>query len=196
MELHTLEAEARTGTGKGIARKLRAAGRIPAVAYGLGLDPLSMTIDPRALTRLKGVGRGWNTPLNLVVEGAADVGLALLKSVQAHPLTDELLHADFIRVRPEDDVTVRVPLRVEGKAAGITLGGRISQSLREVELICALESIPDVVIVDVTPLQIGEQVTLQTLVLPPGCRAASRNDPSVVACVGKRGPRKAGDEAG
>ena len=195
MELHTLEAEARTGKGKGVARKLRAAGRIPAVAYGLGQEPLSMTIDPRSLTRLKGVGRGWNSPLKLVVDGANDAGIAMLKSVQSHPLTSALLHADFIRIRPEDEVTVRVPLRVDGKAVGITLGGRISQSLREVDVICALSDIPEVVVIDVTPLEIGDQVTLQSLALPPGCRPASRQDPSVVACVGKRGPRKGGDDA-
>jgi len=189
MELHTLQAEARTATGKGVARKARAAGRIPAVVYGGGGESAPLTLDPKDLRKLKTARLGWNTPLTIIVEGGADVATAMLADVQRHPVSGKLLHADFLRVAMDATVRVRVPVKVEGRAAGITLGGRISLSLPEVDLVCGIESIPSVVVVDVTPLDINDKVLLQDLVVPEGTKVASRHNPPVVACVGKRGAR-------
>jgi len=195
MELHTLSAEARTGTGKGVARKARAAGRIPAVVYGGDADPASLTIDPADLRRLKNQPLGWNTPLTLSVEGGADVSPAMLTAVQRHPVSGKLLHADFVRVATGGEVKVKVPVKVSGRAVGLTLGGRVSLSLPEVDLICAVDAIPAAVEIDVTPLNIGDKILLQDLVTPDGSRVASRHNPPVVAVVGKRGARKAAEEA-
>lgn len=189
MELHTLQAEARTATGKGVARKARAAGRIPAVVYGGTGDSAPLTLDPKDLRRLKTARLGWNTPLTITIDGGDDVAVAMLADVQRHPVSGHLLHADFIRVSEGDMVRVRVPVKMEGRAAGIALGGRISLSLPEVDVFCAIDAIPSVIIVDLTPLEINDKVLLQDLVVPEGCKVASRHNPPVVACVGKRGAR-------
>ena len=194
MELHTLSAEARSATGKGVARKLRAEGRIPAVVYGHG-DPASLTIDPKQLRRLRNEPLGWNTPLTLEVEGGDNIEKALLTEVQRHPVTGRFLHADFQRVGASGEVKVTVPVKTEGRAVGITLGGRVSVILPEVEVLCQVGSIPAALPVDVGPLNIGDKVLLQALPLPEGVRVASRHNPPVVSCVGKRGARKAAEEA-
>jgi len=193
MELHTFQAEARNATGKGVARKVRGTGRIPAVVYGNG-EPAPLTIDPKELRRLKSQPLGWNTPLTLTIDGGDDVPAAMLVDVQRHPVSGKLLHADFRRVTEKDTVTVIVPVTVSGKAAGLTLGGRISLAMPEVKLVCAIDSIPAKVDIDVTPLQITDKVFLQDLPLPNGVKVASRHNPSVVACVGKRGAREEAED--
>lgn len=187
METHTIQAEARATIGKGVSRKLRAAGKIPAVAYGPGTEPIGLAIETKQLQLLKKAERGWNTPVTIAVDGGDDISLAVLKDVQRHPVSGKLLHADFMRVQPGAEVTVRVPVKVVGKAAGAELGGRIQTPMREIELICLAAKIPAVVEVDVTPLNINDKILLQVLPLPEGTRPASRHNPPVVACVGKRG---------
>ncbi len=187
METYTINAEARPGTGKGVARKLRAAGKVPVVAYGLGGDPVGLAVPAKQFVLLKKASRGWNTPVHIVVEGGEDIPLAVLKDVQRHPLSGALLHADFIRVVPGANVTVRVRVVTVGKAAGTEFGGTLQTPMREVDIICAPEHVPAVVEIDVTNLKIGDKILLHALPLPVGCRPASKLNLPVVACVGKRG---------
>jgi large subunit ribosomal protein L25 len=191
MELHTLQAEARSATGKGVARKVRGAGRIPAVVYGGAHEPAALSVDPKDLRRLKTQPLGWNTPLTLAVDGGDDIAAAMLVAVQRHPVSGELLHADFRRVNDGDLVKVRVPVAITGRAKGITLGGRVSVSLPEIDLLCRLDAIPQAVTIDVTPMDIGDKVMLQGIALADGCKVASRHNPPIVAVVGKRGARVA-----
>ncbi|MCO4771170.1 MAG: 50S ribosomal protein L25 [Deltaproteobacteria bacterium] len=193
MELHTLSAEARTASGKGGARKIRAGGRIPAVVYGGDAAPASLSLDPKDLLRLKNQPLGWNTPLTLAVEGGDDVADVMLAEVQRHPVSGRLLHADFRRITGL--VGVRVPVNVSGKAKGLTLGGRVSLSMPEIDLLCAADKIPAVLEIDVTPLDIGDKILLQDLPMPEGCKVASRHNPPIVAVVGKRGGGGDEDEA-
>ena len=195
METHTIQAELRTDVGKGVARKLRALGKIPAVAYGVGSVPVGLAVEAKEFRTLKKAPLGWNTPVNIAIEGGDDITLAVLKAVQKHPVNGELLHADFQLLAAGAEVTVRVPVTTSGKAVGAALGGSIQCPLRQIDLICAPENIPAVVNVDVTPFGIGDKMMLQDLPLPDGCRVASRHNPPVVACVGKRGARIEEDAA-
>lgn len=193
MELQKLQASSRAASGKGVARKARAAGHIPAVVYGGEAEPSLLTLDPRELRLLKGKTLGWNSPLEIAVDGGDDVGMALLKAVQRHPVSGKLLHADFIRISEGEPVKVRVPVKTKGRAAGATLGGRVSVSLPEVDVVCLPKDIPARIELDISPLDIGDKVLLQAMDLPEGVRVASRHNPPVVACVGKRGARKAAE---
>jgi len=189
MQNHTIQAEARSGTGKGLARKLRADGKIPAVAYGGGKEGVSLTIPAKQLQLLKKADRGWNTPVTIEVDGGETIPVAVLKDVQRHPVTGRVLHADFQLVEGDAKVLVRVPVSTTGKAAGAAMGGSIRVSLREIELLCAPADIPKVLEIDVTPMNIGDTVLLQDLPMPKGCKVASRHNPPILACVGKRGAK-------
>ncbi len=187
MENHTINAEARPGTGKGVARKLRADGKVPAVAYGLGGEAVGLAIPAKQFALLKKASRGWNTPVTIAVEGGEDIPLAVLKDVQRHPLSGKLLHADFVRVVPGAEVTVRVRVVTVGKAPGTELGGSLQTPMREIDIICAPENVPAVIEVDVSELNINDKVLLHTMTLPEGLRVASKHNLPVVSCVGKRG---------
>jgi large subunit ribosomal protein L25 len=187
MEKQTIHAQLRPEHGKGVARKLRRAGSIPAIAYGGDGEAMSLTLDPAELRQLRKSKLGWNHPVTIEVDGGTDIALALLREVQKHPISGKLLHADFLRVAPDVEVIVQVPLRAEGRAAGEEIGGRISQPYRYVELACLPAAIPETILVDVTPLEIGDKIMLSELDVPEGCRPVFRVDQTVLSCVGRRG---------
>ncbi len=187
METQTIQASARTEHGKGVARKLRRSGRIPAVAYGAGGEATSLSLNPAELHQLRKSRLGWNMPVTIEVDGGETIALALLRDVQKHPISRQLLHADFLRVADGETVTVRVPIRLEGKAAGSELGGRIAQPRRFITLVCQPALIPEAVVIDITPLEINDKVTLSELPVPDGCTTVYTTDVTVVACVGRRG---------
>ncbi len=101
MQTQSISARFRPGSGKGTARKLRAEGRIPVVVYGGGGDPIALDLDPRELTNLRKKQLGWNTPVSIAVDGGEDIQLALLKDVQRHPVSGDVIHADLLRVDAE-----------------------------------------------------------------------------------------------
>ncbi len=186
MQTQTINASARSEGGKGVARKLRSIGLIPAVAYGEGKAATSLALDPAQLRALRKTHLGWNHPVRIEIEGGEDIPLALLRDVQRHPISGELLHADFRTVRPTSEVVLRIPLRLQGRAVGQEIGGLISTPRRDVKLACLPDCIPVEVPVDITPLEIGDKIMLDELTLPEGCRAVEETF-SVASCVGRRG---------
>ena len=193
MNTQTIQAEARAEAGKGVARKLRASGLIPAVAYGGAGEPVQLALNPRALTDRRKAPLGWNSPVEIEVEGGENVGLALLTAVQKHPISGKLLHADFLRVAADSEVEVKVPLKLSGASPGAALGGRISQPKREVAVLCTPGSIPNGVEIDISSLNIGDRIMLSEVSFPEGVRASFKHDAPAVACVGRRGARKAAE---
>ena len=133
MAVNALVAEVRDATGKGAARKLRAAGRIPAVVYGRGTESRAISVDPKALVQLlqKG-GAGMNTLIELSVDGTAKT--VLVKELQRDPVRGRPLHTDFYLVDLDQKVEVSVPIRLTGRAPGVELGGILDHPLREIEL--------------------------------------------------------------
>lgn len=172
-----LVVETREGTGKGVARKLRAAGRVPAILYGQGKASLPLSIDPRALDRVLRAG-GANTLLDLTVQGRSDLGtpVALVKELQRDPLRGSILHADLYQVDLTKTVEVEVPIHLLGKPKGIDFGGLLEHTLREVALECLPRSIPAAIEVDVSNLEIGDVVHVRDLVLPEGVTLVSDPD--------------------
>ena len=176
-----LVVESRANTGKGAARKLRAAGRVPAILYGQGWESVPLTLDPRALEKVLKSG-GANTLLDLTVEGRSDLGspVALVKELQRHPIRGTILHADLYQVDLTKTVEVEVPIHLLGKAKGIDFGGILEHSLREVALECLPRSIPASIEVDVSNMEIGDVIHVRDLVLPPGVSLVSDPDLGVV----------------
>jgi large subunit ribosomal protein L25 len=165
--VNALVAEVRDATGKGVARKLRAAGRIPAVLYGKGAESKAISIDPSALQRLlQSSGAGMNTLIELSVDGTTQT--VLVKELQRDPVRGYPLHTDFYLIDLDKKVEVSVPIHLVGRAAGVELGGILDHPLREIELECLPRAIPESVDVDVSALEIGQSIHVRDLELPEG----------------------------
>lgn len=188
----SLQAAIRTDNGKGEARKLRATGRIPGVLYGPDHEPVTLSVDPDALTEIFKQTQDRNTIVQLQVEG--DTVPTLVREVQRHPLTRELLHVDFYRVSPEREVEVMVPLRTQGRPRGAVLGGRVRLIRRELRARCRFDRIPSDFTVDVTPMQIGDMIKVSQVRPPEGVQVVFDHDFNIVTVAGKRGARVADEE--
>ena len=172
---NALSADTRGGTGKGVARKLRAAGRIPAVIYGKGKAGEAISLDPALLERLLHTSEsGMNTLIDLSVDGRTST--VLLKDLQRDPIRGRYLHADFFVVDLEQELQVAIPLHFVGKAKGLEFGGIVEHPLREVEVACLPQAIPDSIEVDVTELNIGDSLHVRDLQTPAGVRVISDGD--------------------
>ena len=181
-----LDVEIRSSIGKGAARKLRAAGRIPGVCYGSGRAPVSVSLDPRSLERLIATSAtGINTLIDLRVSGGGDFDgrVVLVKELQRDPVSARALHADFYAVDLEQAIEVSVPIHVTGTAPGVTNGGILDHALRELRLECLPRAIPDQILVDVSGLDIGMSLHVRDLVLPEGVTLMSDPDLSVISVV-------------
>jgi len=182
----TLTVETREGTGKGVARKLRAAGRIPGNCYGKNAAQ-NISVDPKALDHLiKSSASGLNTLIDLKVEGGGgfDGKKVLLKELQSDPVSNELLHADFFAVDLTHTIDVAVPIHATGTPVGVSMsGGIFDQVLREIHLECLPDSIPEEVVVDVTDMDIGMSLHIRDLELPEGVKLLSDGDLSVASVL-------------
>lgn len=185
-----LVAESRQATGKGSARKIRASGRVPAVVYGRGREPMPITTDPRNLERiLHKSDAGRNTLIDLVVEGASkgDATVVLVKDLQVDPVQGSLLHVDFNVVDLDEKVTVEVPVHLIGIPVGVSQGeGILDHTLREIEIECLPRNIPDSIEIDVSRLEIDDSVHVRDLTAPEGTEIVSDESLSVVSVVAPR----------
>jgi len=180
--VNALVAEARDATGKGVARRLRAAGRIPAVVYGKGAETKAISIDPSALQRLlQSGGAGMNTLIELSVEGTTRT--VLVKELQRDPVRGRPLHTDFYLVDLDQTVEVSVPIRLLGRPEGVELGGILDHPLREIELECLPRAIPESVDVDVSWLDVGDSIHVRDLELPEGASVRTDENLAVASVV-------------
>jgi len=179
---HVLVAQARTDTGKGVARKLRVAGRIPAVLYGRGRESVPLTVDPTELQKLlHQSGAGMNTLIDLSLEGAEQV--VLVKELQRDPVRGRYLHADLYVVDLTQTIEVAVPLHLVGKAPGTEFGGILDHPLREIEVECLPRAIPEHLEVDVSALEVGESIHVRDIALPEGVSLITDGDLTVASVV-------------
>ena len=182
-----LEVELREGTGKGVARKLRAAGRIPGVLYGRGEPPQSVVLDPRALERVITTSdAGMNTLIDLNIAGSRDRAerVVLVKELQRDPVRGAPLHVDFYQVDLTATIEVKVPIVLRGRPKGVELsGGILDQALRELDVECLPRAIPESITLDVSELEIGSSIHVRDLALPEGVVLRSDPDLSVASVI-------------
>lgn len=184
MSDHQLAVEPRAGRGKGYARKLRAAGRIPAVCYSPGAPTTALQLDPAALDRLlRKSSAGMNTLIDLA-GGGLDGKVVLVKELQRHPVNGAMLHADLFAVDVDKPIEVAVPVRIVGTPLGVTFGGGILDfPLREIHVLCLPRAIPEELPIDVGALQLGDSVHVRDIALPAGVQLMSDPNLSVVSVV-------------
>ena len=163
-----LDAIKRSTRGKNEARRLRAAGKIPAVLYGAqkaGDPPAAepVSFDPKPFMRILHSKSGLNTLITLKLQGVADTRV-LVKNVQLDPITHHLLHADFFRVNMDRKLKVTIPITLKGEARGVKVDGGVLDFVhREIEVETLPANIPDSIEVDVTDLGIGDSVHVRDL---------------------------------
>ena len=185
MAENALNVEIRDQAGKGVARKLRAAGRIPGICYGKHDAPVAVSLDASALRRLLAASdAGLNTIISITGGGDLAGKQVLVRELQRDPVRGAYLHADFYTVDVTQTVDVSVPIHIIGKATGVEFGGGVlDQALRELDLTCLPLAIPKEIVVDVTAIELGQSLHVRDIALPEGVELRSDGDLSVLSVV-------------
>jgi large subunit ribosomal protein L25 len=183
---HELPAEGRNDEGKGASRRLRRAGKVPAIVYGNSKDPASIQLDHNTAWLASQHEWFYSAILDLNLEGATQ--RVLLRDMQRHPFKAQLLHLDFQRVDENKAIRIRVPLHFlnqEKSPAGKMAGVLISHAITDIEISCLPKDLPEFVEVDLGELSVGDIVHLSDVKLPEGVeipelRLGKEHDAAVV----------------
>lgn len=175
-----LSASARTESGKGAARKLRQAGSIPAVIYGHGREPQSLTTNARETERLLQRIATSSTVIELSIDG--NVSRTLIREIQRHPFKRHIMHIDFQELVAGEVISVRVPIVYVGTPDGVRHeGGHLDQILHDLLVETLPSNIPNHIDVDVTSLKLGKSLHVSDIVMPEGVKAM--DDAGSTLCV-------------
>jgi large subunit ribosomal protein L25 len=180
-----LTATPRSETGKGVARKLRAAGQIPGIIYGHAREPQALTINTRDFEKLLEHISAESTVIELAVGGK--MSRTLIREVQRHPFKREYLHVDFQELVAGEKVSVRIPIVLVGIPEGVRLeGGVMDQVLRDLEIEVDPVNMPNHIEVNVDSMKIGESVHVVDLTLPPGVVSLVDGETTIVVVSAPR----------
>lgn len=190
-----LVAQSRTASGSSAARRMRAEGHIPAVVYGQGMSPLSVSVERRELRLALSGAAGVNTVLSLEVEGKTYP--AVVKELQRHPIKRTVSHIDFLTVNMNEELTVHVPLRLEGEAKAVAAeGGLVDPAVDSIEVSCTPGNIPDEFVIDITDMQPHDVIRLADVPMPKGVTATGDPDMPVVTILITAAANAGGDAEG
>lgn len=182
-DLTNLAAEPREGVGKGANSSLRRAGRVPGVVYGDKAAQELISLEAREFRRAVHTPRFFSTLCNLEVNGNAI--RVLPREVQLHPVTDEPLHVDFVRVGRGTTIAVTVPVAFvnEDVSRGLKRGGVLNVVRREVELLCPADAIPREITLDLKDADINDSLHISQVILPEGVRPAIADRDFTIATI-------------
>ena len=192
-----LQAEVGRRAGSSDARRLRAEGKIPAVVYGHGMDPISVSVDRRELRQALSGAAGMNTILDLTVDGT--VYATLIKDIQRHPVKRSVQHIDFIQVNLNEEVVVSIPIHLEGESKEVSSqNGLIDLAMQELQVRTTPRNIPDGITIDVSDMTMDTVIRVEDLPLPSGVTAEGDPDAPVVTVLTMRAPvdQEVGAEGG
>ncbi|QEP43442.1 50S ribosomal protein L25/general stress protein Ctc [Ectothiorhodospiraceae bacterium BW-2] len=165
---YKLTAEVRSDTGKGASRRLRKAGKIPAIIYGGSGAPQSIMMDHDKLMHQLEHESFYSHILELDMGGRSEQ--CVLKDLQRHPAKNRILHADFLRTNPEERLRMSVPIHFinEDIAPGVKKGGMVSHNITEVEIFCLPKDLPEYLVADLSQLEIEQTLHISDIQLPEG----------------------------
>ena len=167
-ERQKLEVETREAGGSADARRLRARGMIPGVLYGSGKEAATFAVSERELRRVLTGEHGRHAILDVIVGEAKATHHAVLKDFQLHPTRSRVLHIDLQEVRLDRAIQAQVAVELIGESEGQTMGGILTQIVREVNVESLPMSVPDRIELDISAMQIGDSLRLADLVAPEG----------------------------
>ncbi len=177
MEQIVIEAQRRIPAGKNANRRIRKAGRIPAVVYGAGKEALPLLVDPDALSDILHSQSGHNTIFGVSVDGGSQATV-MVKDYQLDPVRGNIIHADLYEIAMDQLLKLTVDVEMIGEAEGVKLGGIMDVVTRSLEVECLPADIPKSIRVDVSPLQVNDYIRVKNLPADPKVRILS--DPEVV----------------
>lgn len=182
MKSVALKAYQRTQVKRIGVKKVRANNRVPAVIYGRQIKPLNLELNRKEIEDLVHHSASENILVDLTIEGESNKRLALVKEVQHHPLTREILHVDFQEISENEKVTLLVPVETVGEAIGVKTGGGILEHvLHRVRVRCLPKDIPESIVIDVTNLDVGKTIHIGDIQPPPGVEILGDKTISVVS---------------
>lgn len=180
-------------TGSAAARRLRAEGHVPGVLYGHGMSPLSVTVERRDLRLALSGPAGVNTVLSLEVDGKSYP--AVVKELQRHPIKRTVNHIDFLQVNMNEEITVAVPVHLEGEAKAVLAeGGLVDPAVDTIEVLTTPNNMPNQFVIDITDMQVGDVIRLADVPMPAGVTATGDPEMPVVTVILTRAAAAAGAE--
>ncbi|MPZ75317.1 MAG: 50S ribosomal protein L25 [Deltaproteobacteria bacterium] len=180
METLEIQVNTRQSGTKHQARRLRREGKIPAILYGPKVQPVPLELNKKEFsTRVAGLEGSHLVRLKSASTTLADK-VALVKAMQYHPISGEVIHADFYEVDLTATIQVAVPLHFVGKAAGVVRGGILQPIVREIQVECLPLDIPEFFNVEVSALDIGDSIHIEELPMPEGVTAVFESDFALV----------------
>ena len=182
-------------TGSSASRRLRAEGHIPGVLYGRGMSPVSVTVERRDLRLALSGPAGSNTVLALEVDGKSYP--AVVKEMQRHPIKRTVSHIDFLQVNMNEEITVSVPLRLEGESKAVAAtGGLVDPAVDTIEVLTTPNNMPNEFVIDITDMQPTDIIRLADVPMPAGVTAVGDPDMPVVTVLTNRASIEAAAAAG
>ena len=178
-----LAALAREGTGKGAARAIRREGRVPAVIYGAGKPPVTISLDFNTTTKLIYAGHFLTTVFDIDVSG--DKIRAIPRDYQLDVVKDFPLHVDFLRLEANSRIRVEIPVHFINHdiCPGLKAGGALNIVRHSVEMMVPVDSIPESITADLTPYAIGDSIHISAFPLPENCKPTITNRDFTVATI-------------
>lgn len=195
MKHNQLKAEARAKAGKGTARAIRREARIPAVIYGDKKEPMMISLEEKELLKATHTSGFFTTICDIEVDGKKHS--VFPKDIQRHPVSDRMIHVDFLRVSEKTEVQVNVPIHVinEELSAGVKKGAVVSLLRHELAVVCQAMNVPASVEIDVAKLNVGESLHIKDIKLPKGAKSADAEDITVLTLVAPSALKSSGDAA-
>ncbi|MCK9228334.1 MAG: 50S ribosomal protein L25 [Syntrophorhabdaceae bacterium] len=183
MEQVLIKADRRNSTGKGVARKFRAAGRIPAVLYGTNVEPVAITISARDWDYItRRIKRNVIFDMEIREGDTIDKRPVMVKEIQRDGLGTNIMHIDFFQVSMERTIEVEVPIHLTGKAKGEVLGGIVDVHLRSIRVECLPRQIPEEITLDVSELDIGDSIHVSDISLP-GVKLVEHGEIAILSII-------------
>ncbi|MFA5565431.1 MAG: 50S ribosomal protein L25 [Acidimicrobiia bacterium] len=165
----TLSAAVGRTTGSRSSRRLRREGKVPGVLYGLGKDDVSVAVEYRALRQALTTDAGLNALITMSVDGNNE--LCIVRDLQRHPVRNEVIHVDFVRVDAHAEIQIDVPVVLEGEPRKVlSEQGVVDQVLYHLAVYAKADAIPNELVVDISELEIGETIIVADVSLPVGAR--------------------------
>jgi len=185
MDTLQLSSEVRTQTGKGSARKLRSAGKLPAILYGPETDPVMLTLDCAELMKALQGKSAENILLDLRIDSdeKGKPKKVMIKEIQRDPVKRNYLHVDLFEISLKKEVEVDIPIHLVNTPIGVTEGGVLQHVRREVKVSCMPDDLVDKIEIDVSGLDIGQSLHIQDISFPSGLKSLEDGDVTVLTVV-------------
>ena len=181
---NSINVQVRDKAGKGVARKTRSDRRVPAVCYGKHIEtPIKLSVDKLELSKV--IRTSSPTSLFTLASDKGDVNgqMVLIKSRQNHPITNDIIHVDFLAIKAGEKIKVLVPVELKGKAKGVAEGGILQQPNRKLNVRCLPNNIPTKIEVDVSNLDINQSLHVSDIELPEGVTVVGTIDYTLAVVV-------------